>query len=86
MVRISTRVGLKGQLVIPKVFRDEYNIHPGDAVVVREEDSKLLIEKAKDPVAALAAIAERVNFRGRLDFRMLKERYGERWNKHQPST
>ncbi len=87
MVRISTRIGPKGQLVIPKVFRDEYNLHPGDAVVVKEEDHQLVIEKPKDPVATLAAIAERVDFRGKLDLRMIKEgKYEERWKKSQPTT
>ncbi len=87
MVRISTRVGPKGQLVIPKVFRDEYNIHPGDAVVVKEEGHQLIIEKPKDPVAALAALAKRIDFRGTFDFRMLKEeKYEERWKKNQPIT
>ncbi len=82
MVRISLRVGPKGQLVIPKVFRDEYNIHPGDAVVVKEEDHKLVIEKPKDPVAALTALAERINFKGTLDYQAIKDRYGERWKKN----
>jgi len=50
MVSIAVRVGPKGQLVIPKVFRDEYNIAPGDAILVLEEDHKLVIEKPKDPV------------------------------------
>ena len=77
MVSISVRVGPKGQLVIPKVFRDEYDLAPGDVVAIKGKDNKLFIEKSKDPVAALAALAERVNFRGRLDFRMLKERHGE---------
>ena len=86
MVRISVRVGPKGQLVIPKVFRDEYSIAPGDAVVVREEDHKLVIEKPKDPVAALASLAERINFKGTLDFHALKDRYGERWKKSKPTT
>lgn len=87
MVRISVRLGPKGQLVIPKIFRDEYNMAPGDAVVVREEDHKLILEKPKDPVAALAVIAEHADFRGKLDFRTLKEgKYEERWKKSQPTT
>ncbi|HLC72215.1 MAG TPA: AbrB/MazE/SpoVT family DNA-binding domain-containing protein [Candidatus Nanoarchaeia archaeon] len=87
MVRISTKLGQKGQLVIPKVFRDEYHMYPGDTIVVKEEDHKLVIEKPKDPVAALAAIAERIDFRGKLDFRMIKEeKYEERWKKSQPTT
>lgn len=86
MVRISLRLGPKGQLVIPKVFRDEYNLQPGDTVVVREEDHQLILEKPKDPVAALAALAEKIDFRGTFDFRMLKEdKYEERWKKQQPT-
>ena len=30
MVRINVKVGPKGQIVIPKVVREEYNISPGD--------------------------------------------------------
>lgn len=82
MVRISLRLGPKGQLVIPKVFRDEYNLQPGDTVIVKEEDHQLIIEKPKDPVAALTALAERINFKGTLDYQAIKDRYGERWKKN----
>ena len=38
--------------------------------------------KSKDPVAALAALAERIDFHGKLDFQMVKEQmYEERWKK-----
>ena len=81
MVGINTRVGQKGQIVIPKLFRDEYNISPGDEIVIREKEDKLIIEKPKSPVEALKNIAKTIRFNKRIDPHAIEEEHEERWKK-----
>lgn len=87
MVSIKTRVGPKGQIVIPKVFRDEYNISPGDQVVLREEGKVIVVEKPKeDIVKKLEEYAKKIRFRGKIDVHAIEEEYEERWKRAQRST
>lgn len=39
-------VGAKGQVVIPKKFRDALKIHPGQEVVFERRDDELVVRKA----------------------------------------
>ncbi|WP_353633787.1 AbrB/MazE/SpoVT family DNA-binding domain-containing protein [Halobacterium sp. NMX12-1] len=41
----TRKVGERGQITLPKEFRDAFDIHGGDEVVVRESDGQLVIEK-----------------------------------------
>lgn len=52
-----TRVSSKGQIVLPKQYRDDLNIREGDYISVYEvDDGILLIEKLKQsPLEAIAA-------------------------------
>ncbi len=87
MVRIKTRVGPKGQIVIPKVFRDEYNISPGDDITIEENNQMLVIEKPKeDIIKKLEAFAKKIRFREKIDVHAIEEEYEERWKKAQHST
>lgn len=52
MVTIKMKVGPKGQVVIPKVLRDEKKIFPGDEVVFDSLNEGILIEKPKRDVVA----------------------------------
>ena len=45
MVSVTTKVSSKGQVVLPKIFRDEYGLRPGQRVTIKEEGGKLIIEK-----------------------------------------
>ena len=38
----SVKVGERGQIVIPKKARDEYDIKPGDSLVVFGDDKKVV--------------------------------------------
>ena len=40
----KTRISTKGQVTIPKQFRDKFNIHPGDEVVLMMTDEGILIK------------------------------------------
>ena len=43
MFERHVKVGPKGQIVIPKVFRDEFDIHPGSEVIIEYREGGLLI-------------------------------------------
>ena len=47
MVGINTKVGEKGQLVIPKPIREQFNIHKDTEVVFDVEDEKITIKKKR---------------------------------------
>lgn len=49
MTRIRTRVGTKGQIVIPKPVRDELGLRPGDAAYVFTHRGHAHIEKEDAP-------------------------------------
>lgn len=87
MVRIKTRVGSKGQVVIPKVFRDEYNISPGDEVIFEENSQALLLKKPnEDIIKILEESAKKIKFRGKIDPHAIEEQYEERWKRAQHIT
>lgn len=44
MLRRRTRVGPKGQTVIPKAVREKVGIRPGDEVEVHEEKGRVIVE------------------------------------------
>ncbi|MFP9191249.1 AbrB/MazE/SpoVT family DNA-binding domain-containing protein [Natrialbaceae archaeon A-CW1-1] len=39
------KVGERGQVTLPKRFREAFGIHGGDEVTIREEGDKIVIEK-----------------------------------------
>ena len=45
MVYVTVSVNEKGQVVIPKVFRDAYGIEPGSDILIGEKNNELVIEK-----------------------------------------
>ena len=59
MVRIRVKVGPKGQIVIPKVFREAYRFREGSYVVVEPMDEGLLIRSIEDPDKIIEWIRER---------------------------
>ncbi len=48
MVSIRLKVGPKGQIVIPKVFREAYGIKEGGEVIVEPGESELVIKRVLD--------------------------------------
>lgn len=52
------KVGPKGQVVIPKIFRESLRMGPGSEVFISEEEGRLVVEKPQmDPIAVFRAIA-----------------------------
>lgn len=58
MVEVVVKVGRKGQVLIPKVLRDEYGIVSNGKAVLRESKEGIILSKPKtDPVKEFRKIA-----------------------------
>ncbi len=66
MVGIKTTIGKKGQVVIPKQLRDEFNLFPGELIEFDHEQDKITIKKVskKDPVKIFIEIKEMIKKKG----------------------
>lgn len=56
MVFVKVNVNEKGQIVIPKVFRDAYDIEAGGEVFIGEKNNELVIEKSIEKTEWIAAL------------------------------
>ena len=62
MIKQEMKVGPKGQIVIPKLFREQKRIHPGDRVFIELKKEGIVIDKPlEDPIS----IFERVSKKGK---------------------
>ena len=72
MVEMIVKVGPKGQILIPKVLRDEYGINPYGKVTLKESEEGIVVAKPKgDAVRTFRKIA----FSGKsvaVNFRLFK--------------
>lgn len=60
------RMGPKGQVVIPKMFRDNYGLMPGGDVVFEDEAGRIVIKKSPTDIVEVAnAITEAIKKSGR---------------------
>jgi len=59
MVNIKLKVGPKGQIVIPKVFRDAYGIKEGGEVIIEPTDKGLVIKAPADVKTLMEKLKER---------------------------
>lgn len=66
LIGMTNRVGLKGQVVIPKPFRDELGINPGDEVIFWLEGDDLHLKRAVPPGTLRGRFAD-APFRKRLE-------------------
>lgn len=59
MIKEEMKVGSKGQVVIPKVFRKALGLNPGSKVVFTMREDGILLEKSRvDAKAVFKKIAE----------------------------
>jgi len=58
MVSIRVKVGPKGQIVIPKVFRDAYGIKEGGDVIVIPTEEGLIIRGKKSVEEIMKTLKE----------------------------
>ena len=84
MVQLKVRLGAKGQLVIPKIFRETYKLYPRREVIIEAEDRGVVIKKQdEDIVGKLKVIAEeaakrRKGKKFKYDKRAFYEQYDKR--------
>ena len=45
MIRIKSKIGLRGEITIPKVFMQKYKFKGGDILKIRDDGEKLIIFK-----------------------------------------
>lgn len=67
MIEIAMKIGPKGQVVIPKPFRNAFKMAPGTEVVFSVEGDKLTL--SKPPVKA-SEFFEKMAKRQKKDFKM----------------
>jgi len=51
---MTHKVGIKGQVVIPKAIRDQIGIQPGDKVTFEPDGSEVRVRRVEDDRAQLA--------------------------------
>jgi AbrB family looped-hinge helix DNA binding protein len=54
---MTHRVGRKGQVVIPKEFRESVGLEPGDEVTFSQEGSAVRIERVVSPDALMGRLS-----------------------------
>ncbi|MET1159478.1 MAG: AbrB/MazE/SpoVT family DNA-binding domain-containing protein [Thermoprotei archaeon] len=59
LVRVKIKVGPKGQIVIPKIFREYYGIKEGGYVILEPEEDKLIIRSVEEPREIVEWISKR---------------------------
>lgn len=58
---MKTKVGPKGQIVIPKPIRDRLRVKPNDIVLLDIERERIVVEKPpEDPLRVISGTAERI--------------------------
>jgi AbrB family looped-hinge helix DNA binding protein len=54
---MTHRIGRKGQVVIPKAFRDAVSLQPGDEVAFSREGNAIRVERVVSPDALMGRLA-----------------------------
>lgn len=58
---MKTKVGPKGQIVIPKPIRDRLRVKPDDIVLLDIERERIVVEKVpEDPLKIITETAKRI--------------------------
>ena len=76
----EVRVGLQGRVVIPAALRRALDFCPGDRLLMREEDGRLVLEKAATIERRLKARFKHIPQEERLADQVTEERRADtRW-------
>lgn len=83
-MQVELKMGKKGQIVIPKIFRKEYHLEPGKTINAKEENGKLVLE-LQQPLP-FSKLAEQISRAGKsvkkLDLhRILDEQYEQKFGR-----
>ncbi len=83
MVELKVRLGSKGQVVIPKIFRESYKIYPNQEAIITAVDEGVLIKKNDiniiEKLREMAKEAKKIR-KGR-PFTYKKEEFYEQYDK-----
>ena len=87
LIKQKTKVGPKGQIVIPKSIRDGERLYPGTEVFVEWTDEGIKIEPMthEDPIAVFERIAKSVKKRDVNSKHSYEEQLVRRWKRAQGS-
>ena len=58
MAKLRLKVGEKGQVLIPKLFRDKYGIREGDEITIELKEEGILLKSRPSKEKALASLKE----------------------------
>lgn len=58
MVKLKLKVGEKGQVLIPKLFRDKYGIREGEEIAMEPRDEGILLKSRPSKEEALLSLRE----------------------------
>jgi AbrB family looped-hinge helix DNA binding protein len=58
MVKLKLKVGEKGQVLIPKVFRDKYGIREGEEIAMEPRDEGILLKGRPSKEEALLSLRQ----------------------------
>lgn len=79
LIEEEMKVGPKGQVVIPQIFRNALKISPGSKVIVRLENDRVVVEKRTfDAVAEFERIAKSGKSVGRISPHSYEEELKQR--------
>ena len=79
----EVRVGLQGRVVIPAALRRALDFNPGDHLLMREEDGRLVLEKAATIERRLKARFKHIPKEERLAAQLIEERRADTSREHQ---
>jgi AbrB family looped-hinge helix DNA binding protein len=60
MVQLKVKLGPKGQVVIPQIFREHFHLYPGQEAIIKDEEEGILIKKqGEDPIELIEKTAKK---------------------------
>ncbi len=73
----EVRLGPQGRLVIPAAIREALELHPGDSLIVRVDDGRVVLEKREQVLARLQALFAHIPAEVSLVDELIAERRAE---------
>ncbi len=80
MAEVVVNVGEKGQILIPKILREQFGILPGQPAILRETEEGLLVKHVEqDMIKFLEEMAKKARVGAKkINLHAIEEQYEER--------